>query len=132
MSAACVLPKRVVEKFRSAKILVTNVSQTTKPLLSPFLIAKLLNLNSTPSAHQIVGHPKRTPKALEAGEGGGHTGDMPASILIPAVVDEVRRKKSPLADGLALVMGASAVHDGQGLVVNLAWAFKWCGSAPGS
>jgi len=53
----------------------------------------------------MVGHSGRVSKALEvvvdvvcaqAGEGGGHTGNMPASILIPTVVDEVRGKKYPL------------------------------------
>jgi len=51
----------------------------------------------------MIGHPKHVSKALEvgvdlicpqAGEGGGHIGDMPASILIPAVVDEVRKEVS--------------------------------------
>jgi hypothetical protein len=32
----------------------------------------------------------------QAGEGGGHTGDIPASILIPACVDAVKGHKSPL------------------------------------
>ena len=56
----------------------------------------------------MVGHPKHVAKALEvgvdlicaqAGEGGGHTGDMPVSIFIPTVVDEVKGKKSPLTGG---------------------------------
>lgn len=43
----------------------------------------------------MVGHPKHVARALEAGvdlicaqggEGGGHTGDVPSSILIPACV----------------------------------------------
>jgi NAD(P)H-dependent flavin oxidoreductase YrpB (nitropropane dioxygenase family) len=32
----------------------------------------------------------------QAGEGGGHTGDIPASILIPACVDAVKGHKSPV------------------------------------
>jgi len=35
----------------------------------------------------------------QAGEGGGYTGDIPTSILIPAIVDKVRGKKSPLTGG---------------------------------
>lgn len=87
----------------------------------------------------MVGHPKHVPKALEvgvdlicaqAGEGGGHTGDMPASILIPAVVDEVKGKKSPLTGGPVLVIGAGAVYDGRGLAANLAWGAQavWVGT----
>jgi len=87
----------------------------------------------------MVGHPKHVSKALEvgvdlicaqAGEGGGHTGDMPASILIPAVVDEVKGKKSPLTGGPVLVVGAGAVYDGRGLAANLAWGAQavWVGT----
>ena len=87
----------------------------------------------------MIGHPKHVAKALEvgvdlicaqAGEGGGHTGDMPASILIPAVVDEVRGKKSPLTGGPVLVIGAGAVYDGRGLAANLAWGAQavWVGT----
>ena len=87
----------------------------------------------------MVGHPKHVSKALEvgvdlicaqAGEGGGHTGDMPASILIPAVVDEVEGKKSPLTGGPVLVIGAGAVYDGRGLAANLAWGAQavWVGT----
>lgn len=87
----------------------------------------------------MVGHPKHVPKALEvgvdlicaqAGEGGGHTGDMPASILIPAVVDEVKGKKSPLTGGPVMVIGAGAVYDGRGLAANLAWGAQavWVGT----
>ena len=77
----------------------------------------------------MVGHPKHISKALEvgvdfiyaqAGEGGGLTGNVPASILIPAVVDEVKRKKSSLTGGSVRVIVAGAVHNGRGLAANLA------------
>lgn len=78
----------------------------------------------------MVGHPKHVPKALEAGvdlicaqagEGGGHTGDVPASILIPACVDAVKGHKSPLTGQPVYVVGAGAVYDGRGLAANLMW-----------
>jgi NAD(P)H-dependent flavin oxidoreductase YrpB (nitropropane dioxygenase family) len=62
----------------------------------------------------------------QAGEGGGHTGDIPASVLIPACVDAVKGHKSPLT-GLTgtgkpvYVIGAGAVYDGRGLAANLMW-----------
>ncbi|KAJ7491980.1 hypothetical protein FB451DRAFT_1551432 [Mycena latifolia] len=68
----------------------------------------------------MVGHPKYVPKALEAGvdiicvqagEGGGHTGDIPAKILIPACVDAVKGHKSPL-NGKPVYVGAEAVWVG--------------------
>lgn len=56
-------------------------------------------------AHPLPGHPKHVEKALKAGvdmiiyqggEGGGHTGDVPLSVLGPRVVDICRGRKSPL------------------------------------
>ncbi|TFY56454.1 hypothetical protein EVJ58_g7631, partial [Rhodofomes roseus] len=53
----------------------------------------------------MVGHPKHVARALsvgvdlicaQGGEGGGHTGDVPCSLLIPACVDAVKGKTSPL------------------------------------
>ncbi|KAK0236360.1 2-nitropropane dioxygenase [Armillaria nabsnona] len=87
----------------------------------------------------MVGHPKHVPKALsvgvdiicaQAGEGGGHTGDVPASILIPACVDAVKGHKSPLNGKPVYVIGAGAVFDGRSLVANLSWGAQavWVGT----
>ncbi|KAF5360116.1 hypothetical protein D9757_011739 [Collybiopsis confluens] len=87
----------------------------------------------------MVGHPKHVQKALDvgvdiicaqAGEGGGHTGDTPASVLIPACVDAVKGKKSPLTGGPVYVIGAGAVYDGRSLAANLMWGAQavWVGT----
>lgn len=87
----------------------------------------------------MVGHPKHVPKAIEAGvdlicaqagEGGGHTGDIPASILIPACVDACLNHTSPLTGKPIYVIGAGAVYDGRGLAANLAWGAQgvWVGT----
>ncbi|MCX7621455.1 MAG: nitronate monooxygenase family protein [Acidimicrobiales bacterium] len=47
----------------------------------------------------------------QGGEGGGHTGSVPTSLLLPQVVDTV-----PIP-----VIGAGGFHDGRGLVAALAW-----------
>ncbi|HVK72065.1 MAG TPA: nitronate monooxygenase [Kofleriaceae bacterium] len=47
----------------------------------------------------------------QGGEGGGHTGDVPTSLLLPSVCDAV---KIP-------VIGAGGFHDGRGLVAALAY-----------
>ncbi|KAH8108322.1 2-nitropropane dioxygenase [Phellopilus nigrolimitatus] len=87
----------------------------------------------------MVGHPKHVSRALAAGvdlicaqggEGGGHTGDIPASILIPACVDSVKGHKSSLTGGPVYVIGAGAVYDGRGLAANLMWGAEavWVGT----
>ena len=100
VSAVGVPPKRVIERLHAAGILVMN----------------------------MVGHPKHAVKALEAGvdivcaqggEGGGHTGDIANSILIPAVVDVAKRYKSPLTGGPAMVVAAGGISDGRGLASSL-------------
>jgi len=40
------------------------------------------------------------------GEGGGHTGETPFSILIPACVDAVKGHKSPLTGEPVMVVAA--------------------------
>ncbi|EIW58600.1 2-nitropropane dioxygenase [Trametes versicolor FP-101664 SS1] len=87
----------------------------------------------------MVGHPKHVQKALDvgcdlicaqAGEGGGHTGDIPASLLIPACVDICKGQKSPLTGEPVYVIGAGAVYDGRGLAANLSWGAEavWVGT----
>merc|ERR1711934_242891 len=76
----------------------------------------------------MIGAVKHANKALEAGvdiicaqggEGGGHTGDIATSILLPKVADAVRGKKSPLTGGPVLVVGAGGIFDGRGLAMAL-------------
>jgi len=87
----------------------------------------------------MVGHPKHVNKALDAGvdiicaqagEGGGHTGDISASILIPSVVDAVKGRTSPLTGQPIWVIGAGAVYDGRGLAANLVYGAQavWVGT----
>jgi NAD(P)H-dependent flavin oxidoreductase YrpB (nitropropane dioxygenase family) len=42
----------------------------------------------------------------QGGEGGGHTGETAFSILIPACVDAVKGKKSPLTGEPVMVIAA--------------------------
>jgi len=69
-----------------------------------------------------VGLPKHAAKAVElgadavtvqGGEGGGHTGAVPTTLLIPQVVDAVGDKVP--------VVAAGGFKDGRGLVAALAW-----------
>ena len=69
-----------------------------------------------------VGLPKHAIKAVElgadavtvqGGEGGGHTGAVPTTVLLPQVVDAVGDKVP--------VVAAGGFKDGRGLVAALAW-----------
>ena len=42
----------------------------------------------------------------KGGEGGGHTGEIPFSILIPACVDAAKSRKSPLTGEPVMVVAA--------------------------
>merc|ERR1712136_548089 len=53
------------------------------------------------------------------GEGGGHTGDVATSILIPMVVDRCRGRKSPLTGKQVPVIAAGGIFDGRGLAMAL-------------
>lgn len=69
-----------------------------------------------------IGLPKHAKKAIEmgadavtiqGGEGGGHTGAVPTSLLLPQVVDVVQ--------GKIPILGAGGFKDGRGLVAALAF-----------
>ncbi|EAS28828.1 oxidoreductase [Coccidioides immitis RS] len=96
VSAVGVPPARTIKRLHEAGILVMN----------------------------MVGAPRHAEKAMQAGvdiicaqggEGGGHTGDIPFSVLIPAVVDATRKYRSPLTGQPPLVVAAGGVNDGRSL-----------------
>jgi NAD(P)H-dependent flavin oxidoreductase YrpB (nitropropane dioxygenase family) len=101
ISAVGIPPPHVIQRLHDAGILVMN----------------------------MVGAPKHAKKALDAGvdivcaqggEGGGHTGDIPNSILIPAVVDVARRYRPKLLGGqTALVVAAGGIYNGRTLAASL-------------
>lgn len=101
VSAVGVPPERVVRRLHEAGVLVMN----------------------------MVGHPKHAVKALErgvdmvcpqGGEGGGHTGDVANSVLIPAVVDVARRYRPAMLGGReAMVVAAGGIANGRGLASSL-------------
>ncbi|KAJ3185800.1 hypothetical protein HDU85_001168 [Gaertneriomyces sp. JEL0708] len=77
----------------------------------------------------MIGSPNHVPKCLAAGvdmicaqggEGGGHTGDVPTSILIPAVVDLCKVHISPFTKKPISVIAAGGIYDGRGLAMALA------------
>jgi NAD(P)H-dependent flavin oxidoreductase YrpB (nitropropane dioxygenase family) len=76
----------------------------------------------------MIGHPKHVKKCLDlgvdiicaqGGEGGGHTGDVPTTVLIPAVVQAVKGYKSPMTGQPVQVIAAGGIHNGQLLAAAL-------------
>ena len=76
----------------------------------------------------MIGHPKHVPKCLEVGadmicaqggEGGGHTGDVPTTVLIPTVAEMVKGKKSPMTGDPVQVVAAGGLFNGQSLAAAL-------------
>ncbi|KAK4125949.1 2-nitropropane dioxygenase-like protein [Parathielavia appendiculata] len=76
----------------------------------------------------MIGHPKHVKKCLDlgvdiicaqGGEGGGHTGDIATTVLIPAVVQACKGHKSPLTGKPVQVIAAGGIHNGQLLAAAL-------------
>eukprot|EP00929_Paragymnodinium_shiwhaense_P066703 TRINITY_DN33490_c0_g1_i2.p1 TRINITY_DN33490_c0_g1~~TRINITY_DN33490_c0_g1_i2.p1 ORF type:complete len:334 (-),score=75.51 TRINITY_DN33490_c0_g1_i2:123-1124(-) len=87
----------------------------------------------------MVGHPHHVEKALAAGvdmicaqggEGGGHTGDIATSVLLPLCVDACRGKKSPLTGRDIVVVGGGGMFDGRSLAsaLSLGASGVWVGT----
>lgn len=101
ISAVGIPPPHVIKRLHDAGILVMN----------------------------MVGAPKHAKKALDAGvdivcaqggEGGGHTGDIPNSILIPSVVDVAKQYTPKLLGGqTAMVVAAGGIYNGRSLAASL-------------
>lgn len=94
--AVGVPPKWAVDKLHEAKIPVMNMIGAVKH------VDKALSVGV-----DII--------CAQGGEGGGHTGDTPTSILLPKVVEACQGKKSSLTGGPILVVGAGGIFDGRGL-----------------
>ncbi|KAJ5895226.1 hypothetical protein N7495_006917 [Penicillium taxi] len=104
-----------------AKLFVSAVGVPPEKTINRLHEAGILIMN-------MVGAPRHAEKALmrgvdivcaQGGEGGGHTGDIPFSVLIPAVVDVARRFTSPLTGQQALVVAAGGIADGRSLAASL-------------
>jgi len=104
-----------------AKLFVSAVGVPPQHVVDRIHKAGILYMN-------MIGHPKHVKKCLErgvdlicaqGGEGGGHTGDVPTTILIPTVVSLVKGHKSPLTGQDVQVIAAGGLFNGQSLAAAL-------------
>jgi NAD(P)H-dependent flavin oxidoreductase YrpB (nitropropane dioxygenase family) len=111
VSAVGVPPKWMIDKLHAAGIPVMN----------------------------MVGHPHHVEKALAAGvdmicaqgtEGGGHTGEVATTVLLPMCVDVCRGHKSPLTGKDIIVVAGGGMFDGRSLAAALSYgaAGVWVGT----
>ncbi|EON68281.1 hypothetical protein W97_07539 [Coniosporium apollinis CBS 100218] len=100
-----------------AKLFVSAVGVPPAHIVKRLHDAGVLYMN-------MIGHPKHVPKCLErgadlicaqGGEGGGHTGDVPTTILIPTVVEMCKNATSPLTGKPVQVVAAGGLFNGQSL-----------------
>lgn len=98
--AVGVPPKRVVDRLHQGGVLYMN----------------------------MIGHPKHAQKAIDVGadllcaqggEGGGHTGDIPTVILIPAVAQIIKGQKSAFTGREVQLVAAGGMYNGQTLAAAL-------------
>ena len=100
VSAVGVPPKAVVDKLHANGILYMN----------------------------MIGHPKHVQKCLDldvdiicaqGGEGGGHTGDVPTTVLIPTVAKLCAKQTSSFTKQPVQVVAAGGLFNGQSLAAAL-------------
>lgn len=98
-----------------ARLFVSAVGVPPKSAVDKLHKAGILYMN-------MIGHVKHVKKCLDVGvdiicaqggEGGGHTGDIPTTVLIPAVVEACKDAKSPLTNLPVQVIAAGGIHNGQ-------------------
>ena len=104
-----------------AKLFVSAVGVPPKAVVDRLHGAGILYMN-------MIGHPKHVQKCLDlgvdmicaqGGEGGGHTGDVPTTILIPTVAALCTGKTSPMTGKPVQVIAAGGIYNGQTLAASL-------------
>ncbi|PNY27447.1 nitronate monooxygenase, partial [Tolypocladium capitatum] len=104
-----------------AKLFVSAVGVPPKAVIDRLHSHGIVYMN-------MIGHVKHVQKCIDlgvdiicaqGGEGGGHTGDIPTTVLIPAVVELCNKARSPITGGPVQVVAAGGIHNGQLLAASL-------------
>ncbi|WDK14962.1 2-nitropropane dioxygenase [Colletotrichum graminicola] len=115
-----------------AKLFVSAVGVAPKDVVDKLHANGIFYMN-------LVGHPKHVVKACAAGadiicaqgsEAGGHTGEIPTSILLPACADLVKKYVSPLTGQPVQLVAAGGICDGRGLAASFMYGASavWMGT----
>ena len=100
-----------------AKLFVSAVGVPPQAIVDKLHSKGILYMN-------MIGHPKHVKKCLDlgvdvicaqGGEGGGHTGDVPTTVLIPTVAKLCEGKTSPMTGAPVQVCAAGGLFNGQSL-----------------
>ncbi|KAI9375326.1 2-nitropropane dioxygenase [Aspergillus egyptiacus] len=104
-----------------AKLFVSAVGVPPKAVVERLHKHGILYMN-------MIGHPKHVQKAIDVGadiicaqggEGGGHTGDVPTTILIPTVAKLCAGKISPFTGQPVQVVAAGGLFNGNSVAAAL-------------
>ncbi|KAJ0421729.1 2-nitropropane dioxygenase [Aspergillus carlsbadensis] len=104
-----------------AKLFVSAVGVPPKAVVDRLHQHGILYMN-------MIGHPKHAQKAIDigadiicaqGGEGGGHTGDVPTTVLIPTVAKICEGKISPFTKLPVQVVAAGGLFNGNSLAASL-------------
>ncbi|KAL2872497.1 nitronate monooxygenase [Aspergillus lucknowensis] len=104
-----------------AKLFVSAVGVPPKAVVDRLHQHGILYMN-------MIGHPKHVQKAIDVGadlicaqggEGGGHTGDVPTTVLIPTVAKLCEGKISPFTKQPVQVVAAGGLFNGNSLAAAL-------------
>ncbi|KAE8419860.1 2-nitropropane dioxygenase [Aspergillus pseudocaelatus] len=104
-----------------AKLFVSAVGLPPKHVVDRLHRGGVLYMN-------MVGHPTHAQKAIDngadlicaqGGEGGGHTGDIPTVILIPAVAKAIKGQRSTFTGKEIVLIAAGGLYNGQSLAASL-------------
>lgn len=104
-----------------AKLFVSAVGVPPKAVVDKLHANGILYMN-------MIGHPKHVQKCLDldvdiicaqGGEGGGHTGDVPTTVLIPTVAAMCARQTSSFTKQPVQCVAAGGLFNGQSLAASL-------------
>lgn len=129
VSAVGVPPKSVIDRLHKNGIAVMNMVGAVKHAKKALDLGVDLICGQV-SLSRYIRRSRADNILVQGGEGGGHTGDVPTTLLIPELVELCRQYKSPLTGGPVQVIAAGGVYNGKSLAAMLSYGATgvWVGT----